>query len=412
MNKKIELLAPAGDFSCLMAAIHAKADSIYFGIEHLNMRAHSSNNFTLGDLSEIASICKKHKVKSYLTLNTIIYDKDIEMVKNILDATKKAEIDAIIASDFAVLNYAKSIDLKIHISTQTNVCNIEAVKFYSNYADVIVLARELTLEQIKAICQTIKDKNICGPNGELVKIEIFVHGALCIAISGRCYMSLAQYNMSANRGKCLQACRRKYRVIEEETNKELLINNKYIMSPKDLCTISVLDQITDSGCTILKIEGRARPAEYVKEVTSCYKEALLAIENKSYTKDKIDIWLNKLKSVFNRGFWIGGYYLGHNLEPWSASYGSKARKKKTYVGKATNYFSKIKVAEFLIQAKELNVNDEIMIIGNKTGIIKSKINNLHADKEITIAQIGQKVAFPLSDKIRKNDKLYIIEDNI
>lgn len=412
MDKKINLLAPAGDFSCLMAAIQSKADSIYFGIDNLNMRANSTGNFKIDDLSEISCICKKNKIKAYLTLNTVIYDDDDAKMKSILQAAKNAGIDGIIASDFAVIQSAREIGLKVHISTQANVSNFEAVKFFSKYADVIVLARELTLEKIKSICQKIKDENILGPGGELVQIELFIHGALCVGISGKCYMSLAQYNMSANRGECLQACRRKYRVIEEETGKELIIDNKFVMSPKDLCTISFLDQIIDSGCLVLKIEGRARPAEYVKNVVSCYREALEAIKSKSYTKDKIDKWIEKLSSVFNRGFWHGGYYLGSDLEMWSGCYGSKALKKKTYVGKATNYFSKIKVAEFQIQARDLKVGDEILIIGSKTGIISSKITSLTTDVETSLAKIGQKAAFPISEKVRKNDQLYIIEDNI
>lgn len=411
MDKKINLLAPAGDFSCLMAAIQSKADSIYFGIDNLNMRANSSSNFKIDNLKEISSICKKNKIKAYLTLNTVMYDDDLSKMKAILEEAKKAGIDGIIASDFSVITSARALGLKVHLSTQANVSNLEAVKFFSKYADVIVLARELTLEKIKYICQKIKEENILGPSGELVQIELFIHGALCVAISGKCYMSLAQYNMSANRGECLQACRRQYRVIEEETGKELLIDNKFIMSPKDLCTISVLDQIISSGCSVLKIEGRARPAEYVKNVVTCYREAIEAIQENSYTKDKIEKWIEKLSSVFNRGFWKGGYYLGNEIEMWSSCYGSKALKKKTYVGKATNYFSKIKVAEFLIQAKDLKVGDEILIIGNKTGIINTKITSLRTDIETSLAKIGQRAAFPISEKVRKNDQLYVIEDN-
>lgn len=409
MKNKIYLLSPAGDYSCLTAAIKEKADCIYFGIDNLNMRAHSCNNFKIDDIKQISLICKENRMKSLLTLNTIIYDDDLSKMHSILKAAKEAEIDAIIASDFSVINLAKKLGLKIHLSTQVNVSNIEAVRFFAQYADVIVLARELSLSKIKFICQTIKNENICGPSGEQIKIEIFIHGALCVAISGKCYMSLAQYNMSANRGECLQACRRKYRVIEEETSKELILDNKYIMSPKDLCTISVLDKIIDSGCSILKIEGRARSAEYVQKVVACYKEALLAIEEGSYTKEKIEKWITELSTVFNRSFWHGGYYLGEDLGEWSASYGSQAKRKKIYVGKATNYFSKIKVAEFLIQARELKVGDEIMIIGDNTGIIQSRIENLRTDEDREVVFQGEKAAFPLHEMIKKNDKLYVIE---
>lgn len=412
MNK-IEILAPVGDFACLRAAIQSSADSIYFGVEDLNMRSHATkSSFKISDLEEISSFCKKHGIKAYLTLNTLIYDQDLTKMQKILEAAKNAKIDAIVASDFAVIKHAKKMGLNIHLSTQANVTNIEAIKFFSFFADVIVLARELNLNQIKYICDTIKKENIRGPCGSLIKIEIFTHGALCVAIAGKCYMSLALYNMSANRGKCLQTCRRKFKVIEEETKKELVLDNKYIMSPKDLCTITVLDQIIKSGISILKLEGRGRPPEYVQTVVSCYKEAIKAIDEGSYTKEKIDNWLEKLKTVFNRGFWHGGYYLGNELGKWCGSYGSRATKKKTYVGKATNYFSKIKVAEFQIEASDLKIGNEIIIIGNKTGIVKSQIKNLRIHKEIQSAKKGEIVAFPLNEKIRKNDKLYIIEENI
>ena len=340
-----------------------------------------------------------------------MYDDDLKEMEKILHAAKKAKIDFIIASDVSVLEYARKLNLKASISTQANISNIEAVRFFSKYADIIVLARELNLSQIKHITETIKNENIRGPGGDLVKIEIFIHGALCIAISGKCYMSLSQYNMSANRGGCLQACRRKYKVTEEETGKELFIDNKYIMSPKDLCTISVLDQITASGVDLLKIEGRARPPEYVKTVVKTYKDALDAINSNSYTKDKIDRWLNDLKNVFNRGFWHGGYYLGNDLDIWSKSYGSKALRKKTYVGKITNYYSKIKVAELQVEANELKINDEILIIGKTTGLIEDKITHLKSEekKDIQIAEKKTTISFPLSQPVKKNDKLYILE---
>jgi putative protease len=410
--KKIEILAPVGNFSCLRAAADAKADAIYFGVGNLNMRSHSTANFSISDLKEISIYCEEHNITPNLTLNTLIYDNDLPKIKEILHAAKESGINNIIASDFAVIDYANKIDLNIHISTQANVSNIEAVRFFSKYADVIVLARELNLNQITEICSIIEKENITGPNKKLIKIEIFVHGALCIGISGKCYMSLAQYNKSANRGECFQACRRKYRVIEEETNKELIIDNKYIMSPKDLCTITCLDQIIKSGVSILKIEGRARSAEYVKTVTTTYKEAVQTIENDSYTKDKIEKWLTDLKSVFNRGFWHGGYYLGNDLDMWCKSYGSSATEKKIYIGIATNYFSKIKVAEFLIHTKELKIGDEIFIIGHTTGLIKSKITKLKTTKDVEVAKKGDKVSFYITDKIRKNDKLYLIEKKL
>ncbi len=409
---EIELLAPCGNFACLRSAINRKAKSVYFGIEELNMRSAATNNFKLEDLSEIADYCAQNGAKAYLTLNTVLYDSDLEKMRKICQAAKKAKIDAVIASDMAAIEYARSLGLNVHISTQLNVSNIESVKFFAKYAEVIVLARELSLDQIASICKAIKDEKILSPSGKEVRIEIFIHGALCVAISGKCYMSLAQYNHSANRGACLQACRRKYRVIEEETGKELLLENKYIMSPKDLCTISVLDKIVASGVSVLKIEGRARPPEYVDATLLAYSEALQSIKEKTYTKEKIDKWLIDLSKVFNRGFWHGGYYLGNELGEWCGSYGSNAKEKKTYVGKATNYFSKIKVAEFLIESGSLRVGDEILIIGRDTGLIKSKIKNMRTDQETTQASKGELVAFPLDEKIKKNDQLYILEKNL
>lgn len=373
------------------------------------MRSRSTNNFTIEDLKTISQLCKKHNIGSAVTLNTILYDEDIEKAKQICKEIKNHSIHAIIASDFGLIQYAHSLGLNVHISTQANVCNVEAVKFFAKYATTIVLSRELTLQQITFICNAIKKEKIYGSTGELIKIEIFIHGALCVAISGKCYMSLAQYNKSANRGACLQVCRRKYRVIEEETQKALIIDNDYIMSPKDLCTISVLNHIIKSGVSVLKIEGRARSAEYVHTVVTTYKEAIRSIEEKSYTKDKIDHWIHTLHTVFNRGFWHGGYYLGKELDQWSKSYGSKSTKKKTYVGKITNYFSKSKVAEVLIQSHQLKVGDEILIIGNTTGVVHTKITNLRAEKNTTIAKQKDLISFPLHEKIRKNDKLYVLE---
>ncbi|KPK32993.1 MAG: collagenase [Chlamydiae bacterium SM23_39] len=398
--KKIELSAPVGDFPSLIAAIKSKADSIYFGIEHLNMR-NSSKNFSITDISEISKYCKKNHVRAYITLNTLIYDKDLSLMKKICDVAKKEKIDSIIASDLSVIQYANKIKLKVHISTQQNISNIESIKFFSKYADVIVLARELDLTQIKQISNTIKKEKIYGPSKKPLKIEIFIHGAMCVAIAGRCYMSLMQYNLSSNRGKCLQPCRRRYKVTDEETGKELIIDNKYVMSPKDLCTISFLDKIIESGVDILKIEGRARSPEYVQTVVSTYKKAILSIKEKKFSKDKIKKWIDSLKTVYNRGFWEG-YYLRKKTDAWSSCYGSKASYKKKYIGKITNYFSKIKIVELLLEAGRLKKNDDILIIGNSTGVVKHKLKNFitHTDNIIT---------FPINKKIKKNDKLYLIK---
>jgi len=412
MRKKIEILAPVGDFSCLRAAIKAKADSIYFGVDNLNMRSRSTHNFKIENLEEVVKLCREHEIKSYLTLNTIIYDEELQRVKQICQEAQRVKIDAIIAADLAVIQYAHSMGINLHISTQANVCNIETIRFFSQYATAIVLSRELTLEQIVSICRTIEKEQICGPDRELMKVELFIHGALCVALSGKCYMSLAQYNKSANRGECFQVCRRRYRVIEEETQKELMIDNHYIMSPRDLCTLPVLDRIVKSGVTILKIEGRARPAEYVDIVVRMYRKAIRAIETKAYTKENIDCWMQELASVFNRGFWNGGYYLGEDIGQWSEAYGSQHTRKKIYVGKATHYFSKIGVAEILIQAYRLCIGDEILVIGDKTGVVRSTIANLRSDVEMTRAKPGDCVSFPLCEKIRKNDKLYVLEERM
>jgi len=410
MTNKPKILSPVNSYDSLEAALEAKADAIYFGIENLNMRM-SSNKFTIEDLKKIAKICQKKKVKAYLTLNSIIYDDDIKLMQALVNEAKKSQIDAIIAHDFATIKYVKKLKLKLHLSTQANISNIEAVKFYSQFADVIILARELSLKQIKEIINLIKKENITGPSQKLIEIETFVHGALCLATSGKCYMSLHQYNKSANRGTCLQACRRKYKVIEEETNKELLIDNKYIMSLKDLCTIAQLDKLIMTGINIFKIEGRARKADYVYTTTKCYKEAVKSFYNNSFTKEKIKKWLDELSSVYNRGFWHGGYYLNQQTDILTSIHGSQAKLKKTYIGIATNYFSKIQVAEFLLQSHKLKLNDEILIIGPTTGLVKSKVTSLYVDKKVDIAYKGAKVAVKLDKKIRKNDKLYILEKN-
>lgn len=413
MKNKVELMSPVGNYESLMAAIKLGADSVYFGVEQLNMRAKSANNFTIKDIDKIEKICKKNKIKCYLALNTIMYDHDLDLMKKICDKAKKTGINAVIASDVSAMMYANSIGLNVHCSTQANVSNIEAVKFYSKFVDIIVLARELTLGQIKEICKQIEEQNIKGPSGDLVKIEIFVHGALCVAISGKCYMSLATYNASANRGACLQNCRRAYKVIDEETGDELVIDNKYIMSPKDLCTIGFMDKILDSGVSVLKIEGRARSTEYIYIVTKVYKEAIKSYYEGNYTKEKIDLWIKELESVFNRGFWQGGYYLGKKLEEWSGTYGSKATTDKIFVGVAKNYFAKINVCEFFLQSGSIKLGDKIIITGNTTGVVEAKVESLrknNSDSNVVFAQKGDYISIPLKERIRINDKLYVIRN--
>jgi putative protease len=361
-DRQIELMSPVGSFESLMAAIQGGANSVYFGAGHLNMRSRSSVNFSPADFKQITTICRQHNIKSYLTLNTVIYNHEIEEVKKFLQEAKKAEISAIIASDFAVIKHATEIGLEVHISTQANISNIEAVRFFAQFADVLVLARELSLDQMAEIAKQIKDENIKGPSGNLIKLEVFAHGALCMSISGKCYLSLHTQNYSANRGACLQPCRRAYTVRDKDEGYELDIENEYIMSPKDLCTINFLDKILDAGIQVLKIEGRGRAPEYVKTVTECYREAIDAYMTGTYSIDKIEKWMEKLSSVYNRGFW-GGYYMGKKIGEWTERYGSQATKKKIYAGKITNYFSNLKVAELKIEAEDINVGDNIMIIG-------------------------------------------------
>ena len=410
-KSNIELMAPAGSFECLTAAIKAGADSVYFGIGNLNMRASGANNFSLKDIKKIVNICKKNNVKTYLTLNTIIYDNDFKLMKKICDSTKKAGVNAIIANDMAVLTYAKSINLNTHISTQANISNIEAVKFYSKYADVMVLARELTLDQIKKICSEIEKQKIKGPNNNLIKIEIFVHGALCVSIAGKCYMSLSTFNASANRGLCIQNCRRAYRLIDEETGDELKVENKYIMSPKDLCTIRFLDKILSSGISVLKIEGRARKEDYVYTVTKVYREAIDSYFNNSYTKEKIENWEKELAKVYNRGFWHGGYYLGKKLGEWAGSFGSQAKNERIFVGEVLNYFSKKKIGLFSVTANILKIGDKIQITGPTTGIIETSVSSLFVDdKPSTEAKKGDLVTIPIQERLRKKDKLYLVKE--
>lgn len=410
-NTSIEIMAPAGNFECLMAAIQGGANSVYFGVGNLNMRSHSANNFAPEDLSRITEICREHNVKTYMTLNIVVYQADLENVRKALEEAKKAQVSAIIASDMAVIQMCREMGLEVHISTQLNVSNFEAVKFYAQFADVIVLARELTLPQIKEISQKIEEEQVKGPSGNLLRLELFVHGALCMAISGKCYLSLQEYNSSANRGSCFQLCRRGYRVTDLETGRELEIDNKYIMSPKDLCTIEFIDKIIDAGITVFKIEGRARSAEYVKMVTSAYRTAADAVLSKEgYTEEVKSALKEKLSGVFNRGFW-DGYYQGAKLGEWSEVYGNKATRKKSYVAKITNYFSNLSVAEVLVEAGELNVGDEILIIGPSTGCIEHTIKEIRVDlKPVQKAVKGDLCSIPVKEKLRRSDKIYIWEE--
>ena len=409
---KIEVMAPVGSYEALSAAIKAGADSIYFGIEQLNMRARSSINFTLNDLQKISDVCKENNVKSYITLNTIMYDHDLQLMRSIVDKAKECDITAIIASDHAVMNYARKVGMPIHISTQANVSNIETVEFYSVFANVMVLARELSLMQVKAITKEIKRREITGPNGELVKIEIFAHGALCMAVSGKCYLSLHAHYSSANRGACAQDCRKEYIVTEKEEGTEFLIDNEYIMSAKDLCTIDFLDKIVDAGVEVIKIEGRGRSADYVYTTTKCYREAVDSILEGTYTPEKISKWKEELKTVYNRGFW-DGYYLGRKMGEWSDTYGSKATKRKVFIGKGVNYFKKLNVAEFRLETKSLKIGDEILITGPTTGVIKTRIKELRLeDKPVQLVKKGDNFSMPVDEIIRPSDKLYILEDAV
>ena len=410
MNREdIEIMAPVGSYESLAAAIQAGANSVYFGIEQLNMRAKSSNNFTTEDLQEIVSICKENNIKSYLTVNTILYDHDLHLMRNIIDIAKKSNISAVIASDQAAINYANSVDVEVHISTQVNVSNIETLKFYAHYADVIVLARELSLKQVKYITDKIKEKKITGPSGKLIKIEIFVHGALCMAVSGKCYLSLHEQNSSANRGACLQTCRKAYTVTEKESGIDFEVDNEYIMSAKDLKTIDFLDKVLDTGVSVLKIEGRGRPPEYVFKVVSAYDQAIKSVIDGSFNRKKIEKWNEKLSEVFNRGFW-GGYLFGRELGEWSEVYGSKATKVKTYIGKGTNYFKNVGVAEFLVESGSLSNGDEILISGPTTGVIEMKIENIHVkEKPVNKAVKGEYMSVKIDKVIRRSDKLYKVE---
>lgn len=402
-------MAPVGSYESLHAAIEAGADAIYFGVEGLNMRSRSSVNFTLDDLRNIAAICDEAGVKTYLTVNTIIYDSELDKCRAVIDAVKQSGISAIIASDIAAISYARSIGVEVHISTQLNVTNIEAVRFFANFADVMVLARELNLDQVKAIHDTIEREQICGPHGQLVRIEMFCHGALCMAVSGKCYLSLHEMNSSANRGACTQICRRSYTVTDRETGDSLDIENKYIMSPKDLKTIHFLDRMIDAGVRVFKIEGRARGPEYVKIAVKAYSEAIQAICDGNYDADKMARWDEDLRKIFNRGFW-NGYYLGQRLGEWSGKYGSSATRVKRYAAKGVRYFPKLGVGEFLMEAGELHAGDEVVITGPDTGAIIVKADELRLEYDpVPVVRKGDSFSMKVPRKIRPSDRLYVWE---
>ena len=407
-RKDFEIMAPVGSYESLTAAIQGGADSVYFGVEGLNMRSRSSNNFTLDDLRNIAEICNQNNIKTYLTVNTVIYDGDLELMRKIIDTVKESGVSAIIASDVAAMSYANSIGVEVHLSTQLNISNAEALKFYAQFADVVVLARELNLDQVSGIYKRIQEENIIGPKGEQVRIEMFAHGALCMAVSGKCYLSLHEMNHSANRGSCLQICRRGYTVKDKETNIELDIENQYIMSPKDLKTIHFMNKMIDSGVRVFKIEGRARSAEYVRTVVECYREAVESYIEGTFSEDKIADWDTRLATVFNRGFW-NGYYLGQRLGEWSSSYGSEATERKEYIGKGTKYFSNIGVAEFLMESGEFNEGDKLLITGPTTGAITIEAKDMRVNfKPATKVVKGDLFSIEVGTKIRPSDKLFKI----
>lgn len=408
-NGKIELMAPAGDFTAMQAALDNGADSIYFGVEQLNMRARASMNFTIDDLPEIGRRCSEKGVRTYLTLNTIIYDHDLSIIKTILDKAKEANITAVIAMDQAVISYARQIGMEVHISTQINITNIETVKFYALFADTMVMSRELSITQIKKICDQIIKDDVRGPSGNLVEIEIFGHGALCMAVSGKCYLSLHSANSSANRGACKQNCRKKYTVIDQETGFEIELDNEYMMSPKDLCTISFLDQIIDSGVKVLKIEGRGRAPEYVATVVKAYREAIDAIAEKTFSQEKVTEWMSRLETVYNRGFW-SGYYLGQELGEWSDNSGSSAIQKKVYVGKGRHFYPKSNIAEFLIEAYDLTVGDKVLIQGPTTGSQEMIVETMQVDEkpEANKASKSDVITFKTDFRVRPSDRLYKI----
>ena len=410
--KDFEIMAPVGSRESLAAAIQAGADSIYFGIEKLNMRAHSASTFTIDDLREIAATCNEHGIKTYLTVNTIIYNEDIALMHEIVDAAKEAGISAVIASDVAVMTYCNKIGQEVHLSTQLNISNLEALKFYAQFADVVVLARELNMDQVAEVHRLAEEQNICGPSGEPIRIEMFCHGALCMAISGKCYLSLDNANRSANRGECIQLCRRSYTVTDNETGTQLEIDNKYVMSPKDLKTVRFIDKMMKSGVRVFKIEGRARGPEYVYTVVKCYKEAIQSVIDGTFTEEKKDEWDERLATVFNRGFW-DGYYLGQKLGEWNKNYGSCATEKKVYVGKGIKYFSKLGVAEFAIEAADFKKGDKLLITGPTTGVIYMTADEIRYDlNPVDEALKGQRISMPVPSKVRPSDKLFKLEQVI
>lgn len=412
MNARIEdfeIMAPVGSRDSLAAAIQAGADSVYFGVGQLNMRSHSANHFTLDDLHDIVAICQEHNMKTYLTVNTIIYDNDLDTMRQIIDAARIAGVSAVIASDVAVMAYCRQVGVEVHLSTQLNISNVEALKFYAQFADVSVLARELTMPQVKHIHEQIEAQHIVGPNGDPIRIEMFCHGALCMAVSGKCYMSLDAANRSANRGQCVQVCRRSYTVTDNETGHQLEIDNKYVMSPKDLKTIRFIDKMMDAGVRVFKIEGRARGPEYVYTVVSCYKEAIRAVLDGSFTEERKDAWDERLATVFNRGFW-DGYYQGQTMGEWNDSYGSLATERKVLVGKVTKYFSRLGVGEIAVQASTFKQGDKLLITGNTTGAMYLHATEIHGDNGV-ISEAPQHtlVSVPVPDKVRPNDKVFRID---
>lgn len=410
-REDLEIMAPVGSYESLYAAIQAGANSVYFGIEKLNMRSRSASNFNTDDLREIVRICKENNIKSYLTVNTVIYNDDLALMREIVDTAKEVEVSAIIAADVAVMLYAYQQGVEVHLSTQLNIANVEALKFYSQFADVVVLARELNMDQVAAIWKSINEEQIKGPKGELIRIEMFCHGALCMAVSGKCYLSLHELNASANRGACYQVCRHGYRLVDDERDIEIKVENQYLMSPKDLKTIHFINKLIDSGVRVMKIEGRARGPEYVKTVVGCYNEAINSYINGTFSEERVGVWDEKLKTVFNRGFW-NGYYLGQRLGEWSSTYGSEATKRKVYVGKGVKYYSKLGVAEFLVETKfGIEKGDDIIIMGPTTGVIELKADNLQVDcKPANRCERGTAFSIAVPCKIRPSDKLYKMVD--
>lgn len=405
-RKHVEIMAPVGSRESLAAALQAGADAVYFGAGLLNMRSRSSSNFSLEDLHELVQTCKTKGVKSYLTVNSVLYDEDLALMRQVIDHAAAAGVSAIIAADVAALTYAVSIGVEVHLSTQLNIANIEALRFYAHYADVVVLARELNLEQVAAIYAAVQAENICGPSGQPVRLEMFCHGALCMAVSGKCYLSLHEYNASANRGSCYQLCRRGYTVTDNETGRELGIDNQYIMSPKDLKTIHFLNKMMDAGVSVFKIEGRARGPEYVKTVVTCYKEAVEAYFEGTFTSERIQDWDKRLATVFNRGFW-DGYYLGQRLGEWTHAYGSSATTRKVLIGRGVKYFTKLGVAEFSLESNSLSPGDNILVTGPTTGALEAVVTEIHVDgQSVDKAVKGQAISIPLGEKIRPSDKLY------